>query len=248
MALAKNLAVYVNGYNLSGAIQSVDSSAESEPLDKTALADSSRRYEGGIKNGTASFSGVWDYDSATYTEIHDVLQSAFQTGSMNYCIASLEDISGNAVNKQAVLFEGVQTSYTIEVANSQLIMCNADIQASDGIQFGNIVFNATVGASTTTNGTANVAPASSSNGGYLVVAVQNPSELSGATIKLQQSTNGGSTWADFSPSYSIALTTAKFQGASVEIPRGVSIPTHIRAVASVPAGGSITFVAGFARR
>ena len=248
MALAKNLSVYVNGYNLSGAVQSVDATGEMEPLDRTALADASRRYETGIKNGTASFGGVWEYDATNYTKIHDVFQAAFQNGTMNYCLATLEDISGNAVNKQAILLEGIQTSYSVEIANAQLIMCNADIQASDGVQFGSVVFNATVPASTTSNGTANVASAASSNGGYMVVAVQNPSELTGATIKLQQSTNGGSTWADFSPSYSIALTAAKFQGASVEIPRGVSIPTHIRAVATVPAGGSITFVAGFARR
>ena len=247
MALAKNLSVYINGYDLSDAVQSVDATGEMEALDKTALGNNARRYENGLKQGSASFSGVWNYDAATYDKIHDVLQSAITNGSMNYCIATLESIAGNAVNKSAVMFQGVQTSYSVEVANAQLIMCNADIQVSDGVQYGAVVFNQSV-TNTTVNGTPNVATTATTNGGYFIIAAQNPSEVVGATIKLQQSTNGGSTWADFSPSCSITLTNAKFQGASIEIARGVSIPTHIRAVATVGSGGTISLVAAFARQ
>lgn len=239
MAIAKGLSVFMNGVPLGCALQSLEATANTEALDATTLCNTARKYQPGTKDGTASASGIWDYDSTDLNEIHDVFSAAYDGGGENVITATLAAIG---VNVDAIMFNSVQTSYNIEVQNNALIMCNADFQAVNGINYGKILFNAAVN-NTTTNGTTVDGAASSANGGLFQVQVQNPSQLAGS-IKLQHSTDG-STWVDVSGG-SITLTSAnKYDGKYVEVTG--TIQRYVRAVAAATSG-EITFVAAFARR
>lgn len=239
MAIAKGLSVFMNGVSLGCALQSIEATSSTEALDATTLCSTARRYSKGIKDGTASASGIWDYDSTNLDEIHNAFSQAYDSSSENVITATLATI-GVGVN--AIMFNSVQTSYNIEVENNALIMCDAEFQASSGINYGQILFNAAVN-NTTTNGTTYDGGASSSNGGLFQAHIQNPSQLAGS-IKLQHSTDG-SNWADVTGG-SITLTaTNKFDGKYAEVTG--TINRYVRAVAAATSG-SITFVAAFARR
>lgn len=239
MAIAKGLSVYMNGVSLGCALQSIEATSTTEALDATTLCNTARRYAKGIKDGTASASGIWDYDSTDLDEIHNAFSTAYDGSTENVVTASMAAI---AINVDAIMFNAVQTSYNIEVENNALIMCDAEFQTTSGINYGKILFNAAVN-NTTTNGTTVDGAASSANGGLFQVQVQNPSQLAGS-IKLQHSSDG-SNWVDVTGG-SITLTAAnKFDGKYAEVTG--TINRYVRAVA-VATSGSITFVAAFARR
>lgn len=241
MSLAKGLSVYMNGVSLSCALQSIDATATTDALDSTTLCNTYRTYATGIKNGTVSASGIWDYDMTTLDEIHNVFSTAYNGGTEAVVTATLESIASNAVNKDAILFNAAQTSYNVDVQNGQLIMCTADFQASSGINYGKVIFNAAVN-NTTTNGTAIDNSASSANGGLCQVHVQNPSEY-GWTVKFQHSSDN-STWVDLTTLTSSG-TGLKYEAQSAQITGTVERYVRARITAST---GSITFVAAFARR
>lgn len=240
MALAKGLSVYMNGVSLGCALTSLDASASTDALDSTTLCQSARTYETGLKTGTLSASGIWDYDQTTLDKIHNVFSTAYDSGSENSVCATLAAI---AVGVDAIMVTGCQSSYNVEVPMGQLVVCSAEFQATSGINYGKIAFNAAVN-NTTTNGTALDNGASSTNGGLFMVQAQNPSEYAGS-IKLQQSTDNN-TWADISGStLTLTGTGKKYEALYVEL--SGTVQRYVRAVATASTG-SITFVAAFARR
>ena len=241
MALAKGLSIYMNGVSLGCALTSLDATATTDALDSTTLCQNYRTYATGIKNGTASASGIWDYNSTTADKIHEVFKAAYDSGSENIVTATLESIASNAVNKDAILFNATQSSYNVEVQNGQLIMCTAEFQATSGINYGKIIFNAAVN-NTTTNGTAINNTVDTTNGGLFQVQVQNPSEY-GWTVILQHS-DDNSTWVDLATLTSTG-TGKKYEAQSAQVTGTIEQYVRARVTAST---GSITFVAGFARR
>lgn len=240
MALAKGLSIYMNGVSLGCALTSLDATGTTEALDSTTLCQTSRTYATGLKNGTASASGIWNYDQTNLDKIHNVFSTAYDSGSENIVTATLESIASSAVNKDAILFNATQSSYNVEVQNGQLIMCTAEFQATSGINYGKVIYNATV--ATATAGTSINHGADTLNGGLFQVQVQNPTEYAW-TIKLQHSDNN-STWVDLATLTSTG-TGKKFEAQSSQITG--TVEQYVRAnVTSV--AGSVTFVAAFARR
>jgi len=240
MALAKNLAFYMNGVSLSCALQSFDASAETETLDATTLCQTARTYATGLSTGTVSASGLWDFDSTDVNKIHNAFESAYTNGTNNVVTATLQTLAHGA---DAILFNATQTSYNVENATGQLITASADFQTQTGIGFGKILFAGDV-LNTTTNGTSVDGGASSTGGALFQVHAVNPSEVSG-DVKFQHSSNN-STWADLT---TINLTGAgkKFEAFSYEVARGVTLNRYVRAVLTAGAN-TITFVAAVARR
>lgn len=238
MAIAKSLNAYFNGVPLACALTSIDGTAETEALDATTLCQSSRKYVQGLRNGTVSMSGLWDYDSTNLDEIHNVFSAAYDNGSTGHVIATLTAIAHGV---DAMLFSAKESSYSVDVQNGQLITCTADFQTVDGLNFGKVIFSAAVNA-TSTNGTVVDNGASSSNGGYFVISAQNPNEYAG-NVKLQQSTDNN-TWTDLA-TLTLTGTGVKFEGLATEISGSVARYIRARATAST---GEITFQAAFARR
>lgn len=240
MAIAKGLAVYMNGVSLGCALQSVDASAETEALDSTTLCQSSRTYALGLKNGTVSASGIWDADTVNADEIHDVFKTAYDGGAEAEVFATLGAL---AFGVDCIVFNARQTNYSVEIENGQLIIANADFQTTSGVNYGKVIFTAAVDDDTA-EGTSLDNGASSANGGLFQIHAQNPEQVAGS-IKLQHSSNN-STWADVSgASISWSASGPKFESGFVEVTGTVN--RYVRAVA-VATGDEITFQAAFARR
>lgn len=229
----------MNGVSLGCALQSIDATGTTDALDSTTLCRTAKTYAVGLKNGTASASGIWDYDSTNLDEIHEVFKAAYANGTTNVVTASLAAI---AVGVDAIMFNSVQSSYNIDVQNAALIMCTADFQATTGINYGNILFSGSVD-STSTTGSAVTVGAATTNGGLLQYHIQNPSQLAGS-VKLQHSSNSGSTWADLT-TLSFSASGDKFAAGSAELTG--TIEKDIRVICTAT-GGAITFQAAFARR
>jgi hypothetical protein len=134
----------------------------------------------------------------------------------------------------------IETSWGVNVELGQLIMCNADFQASNGIAFGKWIFSNSV-ATTTTNGAGQDNSASSSNGGIVQVHYQASTASAGQVI-LQHSTDN-STFTD--------LVTISLSGTndadSATIAVGTTINRYVRARCTAT-GGTATFQVAFARR
>lgn len=240
MSLAKGLSVYMNGVSLGCALQSIDATGTVDALDSTTLCQNAKTYAIGIKNGTASASGIWDYDSTNLNKIHETFKAAYANGTNNVITASLASL---AVGVDAIMFNSVQSSYNVEVQNNQLIMCSADFQATTGINYGKILFSAAVN-NTTTDGTSVDGGASSANGGLLQYHIQNSSQLAGG-VKLQHSTNN-STWVDVTNgNLTFSASGSKYAAGSAEITGTINRYIRVQCTAT---GGSITFQAAFARR
>lgn len=238
MALAKGLAFYMNGVALSCALQSVDATAETEALDSTTLCQTARTYATGLKTGSVSASGLWDYDSTDVNKIHNVFEQAYTNASNNIVTATLASLAFDA---DALLFNATQTSYNVEVATGQLVIVSADFQTQSGVNFGKIIFSADVD-DTTTNGTSKDFGASSTGGALFQVHIDNPTQDTG-NVKLQHSTNN-STWTDVA---TLNLTGAKFEALSYEVPKGTTLNRYVRASCTAD-NEEINFVAAVARR
>ncbi len=238
MALAKGLAFYMNGVALSCALQSVDATAETEALDSTTLCQTARTYATGLKTGSVSASGLWDYDSTDVNKIHNVFEQAYTNASNNIVTATLASLAFDA---DALLFNATQTSYNVEVATGQLVIVSADFQTQSGVNFGKIIFSADVD-DTTTNGTSKDFGASSTGGALFQVHIDNPTQDTG-NVKLQHSTND-STWTDVA---TLNLTGAKLEALSYEVPKGTTLNRYVRASCTAD-NEEINFVAAVARR
>lgn len=242
MSLAKNLKFYFNGVSLGCALQSFDAQSEVETLDATTLCKSAKVYATGLKTGTVSASGIWDYDQTAANKIHNVFSLAYANGTTGVGLGSLATIATDA---DCVVFDAAQTSYNVEIENGALIMCSADFQTTTGIGYGKILLAETVVNNTTTNGTQVDKGSSTSNGGIFQIQVQNPSQIAGS-CKLQHSSDPvGVGWADVTGG-SITLSGDKYEGTSVAVTG--TIQRYVRAVATASAVGNITFTAAFARR
>lgn len=230
----------MNGVSLGCALQSIDATATTDSLDSTTLCKSARTYAKGIKNGTASASGIWDYDSTNLDEIHDVFKAAYVNGTENVVTATL---SALAVGVDAIMFNSVQSSYNIDVQNAALIMCTADFQATSGINYGKVQFSGSVNNTTSSGASVNNG-AATTNGGLLQYHIQNPSQLAGS-VKLQHSTDN-SVWVDVSGgTLSFSASGDKYAAGYAEVTGTINQYVRVQCTAT---GGTITFQAAFARR
>jgi hypothetical protein len=237
MALPQGLSIYANGVNIAGAVTSFEPTGEREALDATALADTYRVFEQGMKNGTVSLSGIFEYDQTNEDKIHNVFSAAFDDRSEVIFTASYAAL---AVGGSAVLVDGVVLKYGNEVLNNQIITCSAELQSSEGINAGVWLFNASVN-NTSSNGSSVDNSASTANGGLFHVHTQNSSG-NDVNVVLQHSTDG-STWADLAE----VDVSGAIGSASSTVAAGTTVNRYLRAQVTTT-GGAATVQAAFARR
>jgi hypothetical protein len=241
MAIAQNISIFCNGVNLGSWLKSLDPNAEVEELDATVLANNYRSYEAGFKTGMISAEGLFSSDTATADEIHDVFNAAYTAGTSNVVTASF---TTPAVGGPAVMLDGPELKYSVNVTTGELVMVQAEFRATNGLSFGYWLANAGV-SSGTTNGTTHDNAALTSNGGVFHVHLHND-DASDCDFKVQHSTDGSS-WADLTGATVNNLSATRAAG-SATVATGTTVNRYTRLV-SVLTGGEATLVsAAFARR
>lgn len=241
MAIAQSISVFCNGVNLATWLKSINPSAEIEELDATVLANNYRSYEPGFKMGVLSAEGLFSSDGVNTDEIHDVFNAAYTAGTSNVITASF---TTPAVDGPAVMLDGPELKYSVNVTTGELVMVQAEFRATNGLSFGKWLANTQLSAGTT-NGTSVDNGASSANGGVFQVHLNND-DASDCDFKVQHSTDNSS-WADLTGATVSNLSAVNTAG-SATVATGTTVNRYIRLVSTITGGDTFLVSAAFARR
>jgi hypothetical protein len=241
MAVASSITFLCNGVSLADALQSIGVQADQEELDATVLANTYRSYEAGFKSGTVTTSGLFDHDGTNADEIHNVFSTAYNAGSTNQVTYSLGTL---AVGGDAVMLNGCEMSYDIQIPLGQLIAVAAQFKAINGIGFGKWLASVQLNAGTT-NGTAVDNAAGTTNGGIFQVHLHNDTATD-CDFKVQHSTDN-SVWNDLTGAAVNNLSAAHTSGYA-EVALGTTVNRYIRLVSVITGGNTVLVSAAFTRR
>ncbi len=240
MSIVKEISFFINGHNIADAITEFSFEGDAEELDATTVAASGafRTYVRGFKEGILETTGIFDSDTVTDDEIHDILSAAWVAGTNNILTASRGTI---AVGSEAIMMDGPQLTYEIPMNVGELIMSNATFRADDNFNFGVFLMNA-LQASGTNNGTSYDGTAATTNGGFMQVHLFND-DASDVDVKIQDSANN-SDWTDLSGAVVLNLSATHASG-SVAVTG--TVRRYLRAVATVTGGDTFLVTVAFAR-
>lgn len=228
----KGTVVLVGANNLSSYLNNVDWGKTADTHDTTTFGNDNRNYSPGLKDGTASLSGLFDGAAdAVDEELEAILGAAAQVVTIG--------VEAMAAGKRCRLLQALETEYNVTSPVSDMVSVDAAMQATEGIEAG-VALQAPSATSGTGNGTTVDSGAATTNGG---VAHLHVTAFTGANgvIKVQHSTDGN-TWADL-------ITFATISAATVERAAVTgTVNRYLRAIRSSGTFTSITYAVAFARR
>jgi hypothetical protein len=241
MAIGSSNRFLVNGYELSGYMQSFEAAAEAESIDATVLNSTYRAYQQGFKTGNLEWSGVFDSDATDADRIHDVLSAAFDAGTSNVVTAGIGEY---ALGQNCFMVDGCLIEYGLPLEIGELITVSGNFQSSNAVNFGKMLMSSAQSAGTN-NGAGVNNGASTANGGVMHVHLHND-DASDVDVKVQHSTDG-STWADLTGA-TVSNLSAEHASGSATVAAGTTVNAHLRAVATVTGGDTLLVSVAFARR
>jgi hypothetical protein len=177
--------LFANGYDLSGWLKEISSSATAGAEDATTLGKTSKVYSPGLADATLRFDGLYDGVAAA---IDAVLQAAL-AGAAVLTWLPVGDVFGSA----GYGLEAIQTGYDVASPVAGLSKVTGTAQSKVGRERG-VILHVLARRQTTGNGTAIDNAAGTANGAAAYLQVTANTGLA-ATIKVEHSTNN-STWAD----------------------------------------------------
>jgi hypothetical protein len=181
----KGTSVLVSSTDLSGYFNSADCSQSVETAETTAFGNASKSYITGLRDGTASLSGMWD---GAASAVDSVLASALAGSGLPVTIGQ----AGLAAGNRCQLMLAHETSYGVTAAVADVVQVSADLQSSAGLWSG-IYLRSVTAETSSTNGSSVDNGSSSSNG--LRANLHVTAGSGSATIKVQVSADA-STWVD----------------------------------------------------
>lgn len=194
MGIAKSDLFLVDGVNIACALKSFSPEAQTDEIDATVLCSTWKEWESGFKNGTLQAEGIFDSDATTLDEIHDVLSAAFEEGTARAITAG---VGFYAIGSHVLMLDGCNTKYDVLMPLGQLIMSNATMRSTNGMNSGKWLISAQRNAGTF-NSTAVDNAASTTNGGLFQSHLNND-DATGVRVVCQDSSNG-SNWVDIAES------------------------------------------------
>ena len=240
MAVVKEISFFINGHNIADAITEFSFEGDAEEIDATTVSSSGafRTYVRGFKSASLETTGIFDSDTVTDDEIHDILSAAWVAGTNNVVTASRGTVS---VGSPAIMMDGPQLTYEMPYTVGELIMSNATFRADDNFSIGVFLMNA-LQAAGTNNGTSYDGSAATTNGGFMQVHLVND-DASDVDVKIQDSANN-SDWTDLSGA---AVTNLSAAHASGSVAVTGTVRRYLRAVATVTGGDTTLVTVAFAR-
>ena len=227
----KGTVVLVGASDLSCYLNNVDWSASADTHETTTFCQDAKTYIPGLKDGTASLSGLFDGDQDAVDEVlAGVLGGAAQVVTIG-----TEDM---AAGKRCRMLKALESEYSVSSPVGDVVAVDASIQADGGILAG-VSLQPPTATSGTGNGSTVDGGASSANGG---VAHLHVAAFTGANgvVKVQHSADGN-TWVDL-------LTFATITGATVERKEvSGTVNRYLRVIRDSGTFTSITHAVAFAR-
>lgn len=228
----KGTVVLVGASDLSCYLNNVDWTATADTHETTTFCQDAKTYIPGLKDATASLSGLFDGDADA---VDEVLAGAIG-GAPQVVTIGTESM---AAGKSCRMLKALESEYSVSSPVGDVVAVDASIQADGGILAG-VSLQPVTTTSSTGNGSAVDNGASTSNGGVAHLHVMDFDGSSGV-IKVQHSADGN-TWADLIEFDALSGATVQRKEVTGTVNR------YLRAVRSSGTFTSITYAVAFARR
>lgn len=233
----KNTKVLMNAYDVSAYLNESSVSESVETGETTVYGKSAKTYIVGLRDATASLSGLFDGDANASDALFSGAIAA--ASDDNFTVAP----EGLAVGRRLISLASIQTSYEVSSPVADVVSLSVETQADDRIDRGVSLCDLAAVTATGT-GTAVDNAASTSNGGCGTLHVTTNTRNGATTFKVQHSADN-STWADLVTFTSVGTTTTTSERVQVT----GTVNRYIRESHTLAGStGSITFHMNFARR
>lgn len=235
----KDTKVALGNYDLSPYLNEVSTSMSIETAETSTFGTSSKTYITGQNDGTISFTGLFDGDTATISAIFEDIIDNDLTPPFTIAYDG-----GLTIGRSCTLGLGKQTSYEVSAPVSDVVSLNGEFQVTGGLRQGVVVAGARAITTTPDNTLAVDGLASSTNGITANLHVTANTRSTATTIKLQHSSDN-LTFVDLLTFTTVGATTLTSQNLSAS----GTINRYLRANTVLTAGtGSITITLSAARR
>jgi len=234
--------VYLGVRDASADLVSIDLTASAETHDATTFGSSNfREVDAGLFSWEGALAGFWQTNSgAGITSIERQLENILGSDTSGKSPVSVYVGDADAIGDTGYLTsDAVVTKMSTPIAIGDLIKVSATMKGNGRLGFNAILLHVLAADSTSTNSASVDNAASSASGGRGNLHVT-AATGSGGTIKIQHSSDN-SVWVDL-VTYT-ASTAASCQTSTVT----GTVNRYLRAISTISAASSVTFVAGFAR-
>jgi len=230
----KDSVIYFDNNDFGQYFNNVDFTRTADVAETTAFGNDNKNYISGDKDGTISFTGM--FDSTADATLQPYLGSSTNT---DVCIGA----DGITDGKSIFFGTGVITNYGQSSPVGDVVGTSVDLQANAGLFNGLVLDKATITA--TGNSTATDNTNSTSNGGGAIAIVDSVSGTGTptATIKIQHSSDN-SVWVDL-----VTFSNFTAVGSQVsEVASGTTINRYLRASYTISGTNpSFSCIVGFGR-
>lgn len=236
-----NTRIYGRGYDLSPYFKTVTIGGSRAVADDSNFSDTSRRYKGGRMSGELSAEGLYSDNTG---EIQTILETIFGTDTAND-VYMISPQGGTTIGDDFFGLKGILTKHGTSSPEEDMVDASVEVNSRNGLHIGRVLHEHA--AETTTGNSASVDHgAATANGGMFFVIVTAFSATS-VTIKAQESSDDGGSDA-FADVTGASLTFTGVGAQVAEVATGTAVERYLRdSISAYTGGGSITYIAGFAR-
>lgn len=231
----KDTKIYVNGYDLTGFLNSISLSAEAGTAETTTFGASSKAYLAGLKDATLSAEGLFE---GAVDAVDVVLNAAL--GAQGSIWTYL--IEGDVIGKPGYGMAAVQTSYELDSPLDDICSLSAEAQSTVGLE--PILVHqprSTVVASG--QATAINHGSTTTAGGVAYLQVPNITTITNLSVLIEDSADGNTGWATILTFAGVTASRARQRVAITG-----TVRAHTRARWVFTGTGSAQFHVGFGRR
>jgi hypothetical protein len=236
----KSAKVLLNGYDVGQYFKNASLAGSVETAEVSAFSANAKSFIIGLQDGTASLEGMYE---GTASGI-DAILAAAKAAAVKSILTLL--VGGDAVGQAGYGLQGDLTKYEISNPLDDVVGVSAELQSSVGME--RIISHHALGAETVNaNGTAVNNGAASANGGVGYLEVTAFSGWTDATVKIQDSADGSSGWADI---LTFSLVTPAGSPTSQRVAIAGTVRQYTRYTVTFTGGGpgTMTFQVCFGRK
>jgi hypothetical protein len=220
---AKNATILISGSRFSTYASAYSAESMVDPIEATGFGDGSKNYLPGQATGRVTIDMMWDTTASTgvHAKMYNVGQAGGQTGHVTIIPETY------AIGGVAISLPYMQSNYNPQGAVTDLIKIGSvnfeSFGANSGVEFGNVLYQATITNTATSTAFDNGAATSGRYSG--IIHIWTPTIVDTYAVKIEHSTNN-STWADLA-TFTItgsgqAITSARVTGTAVNRYRRVT--------------------------
>tara|TARA_Y100000310_G_scaffold212376_1_gene213221 strand:+ start:5718 stop:6458 length:741 start_codon:yes stop_codon:yes gene_type:complete len=237
----KDFEVFVNATDLTAYFDDASESQSMDTAETSTFGNSFKTYLQGLIDGTLSLSGKYDGTSGA---VDDILSGAI--GAATNPVVSAFPSGTTAVGDPGVLQQAVMSSYDVSGSIGDVVTVSAEFQGDAGIFSGALQFD---GAVTATADSGNINNGAASTAGLVATLHVVANTLDDTLdVKIQDSTDGASGWADVTGATFTQIVAAT-AGSEYKASTQTAIDQYTKAVFTTSAGsGSATVVVAVARK